>query len=279
MAKTKAIAVRKKAPLPVVRGAKSSEELVVALIEKGVNIDQLTAAIGVMERLEARRAKTLYYEALSAFQSEIPEIIRSRPVYSKDGKVRYRFAPIGQIVRAIQPLLKAHGLSYVIHPETAAAEIEAHVTVHHSAGHEESTKVRVPVDPEAYMNAQQKIASALSYATRYALCAALGIVTSQEDDDAITAGTPERVAQPRSTLEPEAESREVVSHVEAEIVDESVQEVHAEIVALIAEKAGSASPAARRFRESADHGLDKGAMGQLLALRDTLRRMRKGVQA
>jgi hypothetical protein len=38
------------------------------------------------------------------------------------------------------------------------------------------------------MNAQQKVASALTYAKRYAFCNALGILTTDQDDDAQSAG-------------------------------------------------------------------------------------------
>ncbi len=55
--------------------------------------------------------------------------------------------------------------------------------VHHREGHSERTEFLVPIDVQARMNDAQKAGSALTYGRRYALCAALGIVTAEEDDD------------------------------------------------------------------------------------------------
>ena len=67
--------------------------------------------------------------------------------------------------------------------------------VHHVEGHSERTAFPVPIDRAARMNDTQKVGSALTYGRRYALCAALGIVTAEEDDDAIAAAPTAPVPQ------------------------------------------------------------------------------------
>ena len=52
-------------------------------------------------------------------------------------------------------------------------------------GHTQRVAVRVPIDKSGYMNPTQQHGSAISYAKRYALCDAFGILTADEDDDAI----------------------------------------------------------------------------------------------
>jgi hypothetical protein len=50
-------------------------------------------------------------------------------------------------------------------------------------GHSQESDFTVPIDEKAFMNAPQKVASALTFAKRYAFCNAFGILTGDEDND------------------------------------------------------------------------------------------------
>jgi hypothetical protein len=61
--------------------------------------------------------------------------------------------------------------------------------IRHKAGHSVSISYDLPMpDKVTGQNAAQQMGSATTYAKRYALCSALGIVTG-EDDDGLAAGT------------------------------------------------------------------------------------------
>jgi len=179
-------------PVPIASGAIAGIN-VEGLLEKAVDAK---AAVEVLERLmvmrrelQAEAARSAFDRSLAAFQAECPVIVKSQVVHQKNSTaVRYRFAPLDVIVSQVKGLLEKHGLS---HTETAIVDkdwVTAVCTVKHCLGHSEKSEFKVPIDPEAYMNAAQKFASALTFAKRYAFCNALGILTGDSDDDSITSG-------------------------------------------------------------------------------------------
>jgi hypothetical protein len=94
------------------------------------------------------------------------------------------YAPLDTIVTQVRPILAKYGLSYAIETAQDANTITAICKVTHTMGHTEQSSFTVPVDKEGYMTAPQKIASALTYAKRYAFTNVLGILTGDEDTDA-----------------------------------------------------------------------------------------------
>jgi hypothetical protein len=66
--------------------------------------------------------------------------------------------------------------------------VEVTCKINHINGHSQDAKFTAPIDPAAKVNDMQKTASALSYARRYALQLALGITTTDEDDDGQAGG-------------------------------------------------------------------------------------------
>lgn len=163
------------------------ERLIATAIQTG-NIDTLERILAMRDRLKAERAREAYFDALSAFQAECPEIVKRQAVKSKNGSLRYRFAPLPVILAATKEPLRKNGFSWTTETKQDKDNVTAIVTLHHREGHNESTSFMVPVDHQAvadrYMNAPQAVASALTYAKRYAFCDATGIMTADGDDDA-----------------------------------------------------------------------------------------------
>jgi hypothetical protein len=166
----------------------------------GVNIEGLLskavdakAAVEVLERLavmrremKAEAAKEGYDRAMADFQAECPVIKKEEAVMNKDRTKgeRYRYAPLDAIVTQTKGLLRKHGFSYTLTAEVEDKWVTAVVRVKHTLGHMEESKFKVPIDPESYMNAPQRFASALTFAKRYAFCNSFGILTGDGDDDA-----------------------------------------------------------------------------------------------
>lgn len=165
----------------------SPEALLAAAIERQLPVESIERLLAMRRELKAEWARERYFDALAAFQRDCPEIEKSTPVYNKDGKtIRYHYAKLGDIVQQVKDVLAKHGFSYTVHPTDESVEgwVTARVVAHHSDGHQEESSMSVPIDPEAYMNAPQKVASARTFATRYAFLGVLGIVAVDEDDDA-----------------------------------------------------------------------------------------------
>lgn len=161
--------------------------LIAKAIDANVSIDTMERLLALRDRLQAEQARQQFFAALAAFQGACPIIPKSKTatITSQRGSYKYSYAPLDVIVRHVSPLLQQHGLSVSFN--TAIVDgtlLVSSCTVHHVAGHHETSDFRVPIDAEARMNDAQKVASASTYAKRYAYCNALGILTGDEDDDA-----------------------------------------------------------------------------------------------
>lgn len=153
--------------------------LLAIAVEKGADVGTLERLAVLRDKFLAERAKMAYFDALAAFQSECPIILRSRAGHEN----RYNYAPLEKIVKDVTPFLKKHGFSHQEDATVTDGWVEASVTVTHREGHSEVKKFKVPTDSKAGMSPQQKYGAAMTYATRYAFCAAFGIRTADRDTD------------------------------------------------------------------------------------------------
>ena len=153
-------------------------------IGSGTSVEIIEKLLSIRRDIKTETAKEDFFSALSEFQSQCPQIEKTKEVLGKDGKIRYRYAPIEDIVNQVKHNLKKCGFSYMFKTVQDEKNITAICVVHHVSGHKEETTLRVPIDFSSYMNVAQKVASALTYAKRYSFCGAFGIQTADEDDDA-----------------------------------------------------------------------------------------------
>lgn len=138
--------------------------------------------LAMRKELEAEKAKKLFDQAMAAFQAECPVIEKTKAVMNKDKtSIRFKFAPLEEIIRQVKPLLEKHGFSFAIKGDVLADKTVKAVCIVKCSGHEEESGFQVPIDPEGYMTLPQKFASALTFAKRYAFCNAFGIMTAEED--------------------------------------------------------------------------------------------------
>lgn len=151
-------------------------------LEKGASLSEIVA---VRKQLKDEQAAERFNAALASFQAECPVIVKTKAVAEKGGSgVRYRYAPLDEIVTQVKPLLLKHGFSYSLTTDIHGSNVKAIMKLTHAAGHSQISEFQVPIDPKAYMNDQQKFGSALTFAKRYAFTNALGILTADEDTDA-----------------------------------------------------------------------------------------------
>jgi hypothetical protein len=169
--------------------ANSVDSFITQAIAANAPIETLERLFALHKDVKAEHAREAFTQALASFQEACPIIKKTKKVLNKDGRtVRYVYAPIDAIVEQIKKPLALNGFSYTFTVENTADMISATAKVTHKEGHFEVSSFSIPVDKEGYMTAPQKVASALTFAKRYALCNALGISTGDEDADATDVG-------------------------------------------------------------------------------------------
>ena len=175
-------------PTPLVVGLSedafgSRDEL---MAENALLRQQLMA---IRREVRAEQAKQAFDRALAEFQAECPTIQKTAKVMNKDGRtVRYQYAPLDAIISQVKGLLQKHGFSYTVNAEAKAKSVKATCKLTHACGHSQESEFEVPIDPDAYMNPAQQVASALTFAKRYAFCNSAGIMTGDADDDSQASG-------------------------------------------------------------------------------------------
>jgi hypothetical protein len=184
-------------------GTTPVEHLLHFAIEQRVPVETMEKLLDMHRRLKEDAAREHFNAAVSAFQAECPAIFKGRTAGGSGGYT-YKYAALEDIVQAIAPIMHRHGLSYRFntgYESTPPAQVVI-CTITHRDGHSESSEFRTPIDSGARMNVMQQSASAQTYGKRYALCNALGIVPSGEDDDSRSVGT--RPPMPRPSVSPSA---------------------------------------------------------------------------
>lgn len=174
--------------LPVARTEPSVGEMLQAVIERGVtqeNVVAIERLVGLYERMQERRAEQLFAEAFVKLQAQMPKVQATRAVPDRSGGVRYRFAPLEEIVRQIGPALKENGFTFSFSERFDAGRMIESCTLMHVGGHKRTNEfsVRVGGGPPGCTETQAD-GAASQYARRYALCDSLGIVIEHLDEDA-----------------------------------------------------------------------------------------------
>lgn len=159
-------------------------ELLTLAVEKGADPDKLTGMYDLYQRWQKDQAAQAFGEALAKFQSFCPRITKRRTINIGKGPGA-AYASYDDIMREITPVLSQCGLSVTFTQADmqGAGTVKLGCTIRHGT-HSETTQVALPVPTQMSVNDTQKMGAALSYAKRYALCAALNIVVTDEDDDA-----------------------------------------------------------------------------------------------
>ena len=78
------------------------QELILrAIATKDFDVDKFERLVNMARDFEDRQAEKLYYESLSGFQSKCPIIEKKKKVKNSNGSIRYRYAPIEDIVKPV----------------------------------------------------------------------------------------------------------------------------------------------------------------------------------
>lgn len=158
-------------------------QLLELAINKDLDTDKLRELMIMQREWQADKARKAFFEALMEFQSEAPEIRKSKTV--SFGDTKYNYAPLSDIVRQIKEVCKNYGLSYRWEIQDNKEEIKVTCLVTHKDGHTEQTTMMGNPDTSGKKNQIQSRGSAIEYLKRYTLIGALGLSTADSDIDGI----------------------------------------------------------------------------------------------
>jgi hypothetical protein len=181
--------IRHEQDLPVAPASEPSEitGLIRLAIERDLDVEKLERLVALRERVMDREAAAAFAAALAGFQRECPPVPRSRTgkiVTKSGGSYSYTYADMEQIVRTVSAPAHANGLSWTFDTEDVADNrLRGIATLRHVLGHSITASHTVPVENASGMSPQQKPGAARMYACRIALTNALGLTTTDQDDD------------------------------------------------------------------------------------------------
>ena len=132
--------------------------------------------------------------AYVAAQAEMPEITKGRK--ANVGNYSYTYADLGDTINAVRPVLVKHGLAIAQDVSRHERMIEVFTLIVHRSGES------VSFGPMGFESGStpQASGSAVTYARRYSLLAALGLAT--EDDDGQSAAKDRKPAQQQAPRNP-----------------------------------------------------------------------------
>lgn len=179
------LAVHEHAPIQSVVGTTDPMVIFANAVERGTPPEQLAQIMDLVERVQKNKAAEAFALALAKFQADCPIIVKKRGVTLERNSATpsYYYASLDDIMRQIAPILADCGLSISFSASlTEAGHLSATCSVR-CGSHVQDSTITLPVPAEMRVNATQKMGAAMSYAKRYALCAALNITVGGEDTD------------------------------------------------------------------------------------------------
>jgi ERF superfamily len=123
------------------------------------------------------------FAALAKLQSGLPKVVKDKTAkvpMKSGGSYSYKYADLASVTEQILPRLAENGLAFIARPtlNEAGKLVLAYSLVHESGEREDGEYPLTGGSP-------QEIGGAITYARRYALCAATGIAADEDDDAAL----------------------------------------------------------------------------------------------
>ncbi len=116
------------------------------------------------------------FKSLAAFQQEVPVIHKATQGYG------YSYADLPKIFEVINPILKKHGLGFTQQLTNQEGQNCLKTVIFHESGEFMESVCMIPYVQLKGMNDYQGFGSGVTYYRRYALSAALGLVTDKDTD-------------------------------------------------------------------------------------------------
>lgn len=163
----------------------SPAKLLELAVMQDLPIDKLERLMELKERYDDREARKAFFDALAQFQSILPVLAKNQIVDygTGQGRVRYAYSNLAEIVQTIKGPLASCGLSYRFEFAESEDGLSVACVITHRDGHSERTEMSAGADNSGSKNSVQARGSTTTYLSRYTLMGALGIATGDTDDD------------------------------------------------------------------------------------------------
>jgi hypothetical protein len=197
--------------------------LISSAIEKGIDVDKFQQLFELQQRWEEKQALKAFNEAYSKWLSQKPEVKKTKEVkyrMKSGGEKKYKYAPLPEIQKAVDPVLSKLGLSYRFKQTQEGANITITCILSHVDGHSVESPLSAPMDTSGSKNAIQSAGSTVTYLQRYTLVPLLGI--NVEDDDDGQGGAP---VQPTPPPTPTPPTKKVKAKLSEELLDKVLNKI------------------------------------------------------
>lgn len=155
--------------------------------------------------------------AFAAAQATMPDITKGRKAKVEmkgGGSYSYSYADLSDVLEAVRPILGANGLFISQDVIRRAQMIDTYTTLGHTSGQ------HVTFGPMSFDagGTPQSAGSAVTYARRYALLAALGLAT-EDDDGQAAAQAPKAPRKPTALRSPDGDYYDFIPRRDAMAAD------------------------------------------------------------
>jgi hypothetical protein len=211
--------------------------LIEIAVQKGADMAQLQALMDLQERWEKKEARKAFFDALSRFQTMVPELKKTKTakINSQKGNYSYKYADLGSITGAIKHSLNECGLSYRWEFEEKGDKMKVTCYISHRDGHTETTFMEAGRDTSGYKNDIQQKGSTQTYLQRYTLIGGLGLSTADEDNDG-------KSGKPASIPENDEQSEDEILHQWDQMITSCKKQVELTTLYIKNKKAVDANP-------------------------------------
>lgn len=172
-------------PVQAASTALTPMAMVSQAVSAGASLEMVSKLIDLQERVEKSQGRKAFDIAVASAKGEIGPIFKDREVdfTSQKGRTNYRHESFGGIATAIGPVLDRHGLSYRFRASQEGGRVSVTCILAHRDGYSEENTLSASNDSSGNKNDIQAIGSTTTYLQRYTLKLALGLSTTDKDDD------------------------------------------------------------------------------------------------
>jgi len=208
--KVRALTINQPTEPRTVPVAPSELSILQQAVERGATGEDLKNMLDLYERLEDRKARRAFDDAMAQVQSEMPTIIKTKLV-SLGGSKTYAYEDLDSVVRTIRPVMHKYGLAHRWRTEDVGDQIKVTciITGH---GHREENSMQAPPDTGPGRNPLQARGSTIAYLERYTIKAALGLSAAVDDDG--RGGHPDRGGSDENNIITEQQLKEIIELIE-----------------------------------------------------------------
>jgi hypothetical protein len=187
----------------------SPQAMMMAAIDKGMDLDKLEKFMELQAKYEANQARKAYNAAMAEFKANLPTVIKDKT----NSQYKSKYASEDALINTINPELSKHGLSasFDFDQNSGAIKVTCHIT--HADGHRESVSLSGQADGSGSKNPLQQIKSTTTYLRKATFEAITGIASSENDadDDGNGSGGVEYITdKQKSTIVDMINAKEVV---------------------------------------------------------------------